>query len=73
MRTRKSPLRVSTPPTLSLGIMVLGTVAVMASVGALLRYYTRSHAVAPSAEAGVEIAAPDLEVEPSAPASATKP
>jgi hypothetical protein len=75
MRTpRKPPTRVSKPPTLSVGIVIFGFAAVLAAAGALARYYGRTGARSPyAAEAGAEIPAPDLEIEPAATESATSP
>jgi multisubunit Na+/H+ antiporter MnhG subunit len=59
----------STPEPPALGILVLGAVAVLFAVGALVRFYTRAHAAAqPSTDAAVEIPAPELETVPEAPA-----
>jgi hypothetical protein len=75
MRTpRKPPTRVSKPPTLSVGIVIFGFAAVLAAAGALVRYYGRMGArVRPFADAGVEIPAPDLEIELPPTGSATSP
>jgi hypothetical protein len=74
MRIRpKAPTRVSTAPTLSVGIAIFGFAAVLAAAGALVRYYVRMARAHAPADAGVEIPAPDLEIEPSTAGSATSP
>jgi hypothetical protein len=53
------------PPAPAVGILVLGVVAVLAAAGALVRVYVRSRAVThASADAAVEIPAPELEPLP---------
>jgi len=70
--SRKPPSRVSTPPTLSLSLVILGVAAVLAAAGALARHYARGRAVLRSApETGVEIPAPDLEPLPASSAGPT--
>jgi hypothetical protein len=61
----KPPTQVSLPPPVSLGVLLLGMVAVLAAAGALVRYYARTGAArSPAGDAAVEIPAPELEEIP---------
>jgi hypothetical protein len=59
---RKSPASVSAPPRLALGIVFFAFAAVVATGGALVRYYERrAPPVNPPRQGEVEIPAPELE------------
>jgi hypothetical protein len=59
---QKIPSGISAPPRLALGVILFAFAAVLATAGALVRYYERrAPAADPHREGEVEIPAPELE------------